>query len=455
MSKVPPLDKPRAARRTDVADRATTPSAHLSLPVGARVLDVLDVAYRARRPVLLEGPTGIGKSQIVVEFAARAGIDAIVLDLSLLEPPDLVGLPTIRDGRTHYASPAELPTSGRGVLILEELNRAEVPVMQPALQLLSARRLHAYELPPGWFCVASVNPEDGDYQVNRLDPALRARFLQLSVCADRDEWLRWATSRDVHPAVLDAVRDHADAFDDTPPRSWAYASELLHALRPAETSQRDLVRTVLRGYLSAPWALRVADALAGAAPTPALDVDALLDARGPAVLAEALRALSSQNRPDAVTAVASSLRRLFAGDAMAHAASAGRVTVASLERLVATLPGDLREQCLDALAEGPASVALVRTLDVDPAAVVGAGYAASGAMAKVRAWRESSQWHRGRLVVAGVLRALRTLDVAAHGALAGDAMRRAGLSTLADDMGPFGADLARWLRAHDLAVDAP
>ncbi|MCB9882928.1 MAG: AAA family ATPase [Planctomycetes bacterium] len=112
-------------------------------------MDLLDIAWRARRNVLLEGPTGIGKSAVVQQFAARAGIGFVVLDLSLLEPPDLVGLPVIREGRTHDAVPSELPTSVHGVLMLEELDRAEIPVMQPALQLLSARRLHDYELPPG------------------------------------------------------------------------------------------------------------------------------------------------------------------------------------------------------------------------------------------------------------------------------------------------------------------
>ena len=36
--------------------------------------------------------------------------------------------------------------------MLEELNRAERYIQQPALQLLSARKLHEYELPEGWVC---------------------------------------------------------------------------------------------------------------------------------------------------------------------------------------------------------------------------------------------------------------------------------------------------------------
>ena len=75
--------------------------------------------------MLLEGPTGVGKSEIVRHVAQALAIETIVLDLSLLEPPDLVGLPVVRDGRTEYALPHVLPKEGAGILLLEELNRAE------------------------------------------------------------------------------------------------------------------------------------------------------------------------------------------------------------------------------------------------------------------------------------------------------------------------------------------
>ena len=151
----------------------------LAVPVGPRLERVLTVAYRARRAVLLEGPTGVGKSEIVRRVAQALAIDTVVLDLSLLEPPDSVGLPMVKDGRTEYALPHVLPRAGSGILLIEELNRAERYIQQPALQLLSARRLHEYVLPEGWVCVATVNPQTSEYHVTALDKALRARFLQV------------------------------------------------------------------------------------------------------------------------------------------------------------------------------------------------------------------------------------------------------------------------------------
>ncbi len=316
------------------------PSAPPALPVGEPVIAVLTAAYRARRPVLLEGPTGIGKSQITAEFAGRSGLQHRVLDLSLLEPPDLVGLPQLRDGRTHYAFPAELPTDGVGVLMLEELNRAEIPVMQPALQLLSARRLHAYELPPGWFCVAAVNPEQDDYQVNRLDAALRSRFLQVFVRADRDEWLRWAQRANVHPIVQRLVREQPEVFATSSPRSWAYAGEVLAGLTPAELANRDLVLTLARGYLPVAWATALAEALAGLAATPPLDVARCFAAGGDRWFTDVVAALAAVGRTDAISMHVFALRQ---------AKSPAGFGAEHWERLLAAVPGDLRQQALAAV----------------------------------------------------------------------------------------------------------
>jgi hypothetical protein len=399
------------------------PANQLAVAIGPRVVEVLELAYRARRPILLEGPSGVGKSQIVEEFARASGLAFTVLDLSLLEPPDLVGLPVIVDGRTHYASPAELPTAGRGVLMLEELNRAEVPVMQPALQLLSARKLHTYELPPGWICVAAINPEEGDYQVNRLDPALRSRFLQLSVCADREAWLGWATHTNVHPVIARVVRDHSDAFDHASPRSWTYASDILHALRGDEPA--DLVRVALRGYLPSSWSLLVADALATTPVMPHVTLD------------DDLARIVKGARPDAVAMIASQLRLALASTDFVARVEAGKLTLAILEQRLAPLPGDLREQCLETAVESRAAATL---LGRDPREIA-TSYVGSSLQREVTTWRKELRVYRLRLVVAAVFHWLERetrLDpaMAPH------------LEAVAKDCGPVGDRLARWLRAH-------
>jgi MoxR-like ATPase len=372
----------------------------LAVPVGPRLERVLKVAYRARRAVLLEGPTGVGKSEIVRRVAADLGIATTILDLSLLEPPDLVGLPVVRDGRTEYALPHVLPREGAGILLLEELNRAERYIQQPALQLLSARRLHEYELPEGWVCVATVNPQTADYHVTALDKALRARFLQVTVRADRASWLAWAEVRNLHPGIVALAHAHERLLDDVPPRTWTYASELLQAFSPAELEDGALLRDALGGYLPAAWVEALLASKASWGQRLDFDVRALLSGYAAASpLAREIAGYRQRGQTDRLDEIVHRLAPLLAGPEAGVLAAQGQLTLASIEALLADLPGDQREKLQEALGSNPTAASLV---DVDPTDLL-AGFAGSAAEKKLAAWRaDSAKQHRVALAVTGL-----------------------------------------------------
>ena len=371
-----------------------------ALPIGPRVEAILEVAYRARRPVLLEGATGIGKSELVAAVARRLGIAHTVLDLSLLEPPDLVGLPLVEQGRTRYALPQILPREGEGILMLEELNRAERYIQQPALQLLTARTLHEYVLPPGWSCCAAINPETGDYQVTPLDAALRARFLQVPVRPDRASWLAWAGANGVHPAVIALVRAHERAFDHVPPRSWTYAAQVLTSMRPAELTDATLVRDVLSGYLPPVWVTALAASSQLAHRPLELEVHALLRDYGPkSAHAAQLRGWRERGESDRFDELTARLASILAGPECGVLIQKRELTLASLEALFADLPGDQREKLQEALGSNPTAVGL---LDVRPEEVV-TNYGGSAASKRVGEWKaQPGKQHRVALLVTAV-----------------------------------------------------
>lgn len=389
------MQRPRSAE-----PKSPTEVVSSALPLGPRVEAILEVAYRARRPVLLEGPTGIGKSELIGHVAKKLGIQHVVLDLSLLEPPDLVGLPIIEDGRTRYALPRFLPSSGAGILMLEELNRAERYIQQPALQLLTARTLHEYVLPEGWACFAAINPETGDYQVTPLDAALRARFLQVPVRADRAAWLAWAGSHGVHPAVMALARAHERIFNDVPPRSWTFASDVLLTMRPNELAQPALVRDVLSGYLPPIWAEALLSSGALLARPIDIDVAQLLREYAPkSAHAELLRGWKERGETDRIDELTARLSTILGGPECGVLVAQKTLTLPALEALFADLPGDQREKAQDALAGNPTACVL---LDVRPEEVI-TNYAGSPAMARVNAWKlDPAKQHRIGLLVTAV-----------------------------------------------------
>src|SRR5262245_35275208 len=137
----------------------------MRMSAGRPFVDLVKACYSADLPVMVMGPAGVGKSHLLVQAATTLGIEHRVCDLSVLEAPDLIGLPWRDNERTRYATPSFLPFLGKGLLILEELNRAAAQVRAPALQLLTARRLNEYHLPKGWLPVAAINPPQDDYEV--------------------------------------------------------------------------------------------------------------------------------------------------------------------------------------------------------------------------------------------------------------------------------------------------
>jgi len=369
------------------------------IPIGPRLAAVLELAYRARRPALLEGPTGIGKSDIVKQVAAKLGIAHVVLDLSLLEPPDLVGLPVIHEGRTRYAPPDILPQDGAGILMLEELNRAERYIQQPALQLLSARRLHGYELPPGWACFAAINPEGEGYHVTPLDRALRARFMHLHVRADRASFLAWALMNDVHPGIIALAQAHERILDEVPPRSWAYASEILKAATPEEIEGASLLRDALAGYLPPSWIeLLIAsrDSWHGRLP---FDVRALLaDYEKNPALSAAVRSFAEAGKTDRLDELTSRLCRLLEGPETGVLAGEQRISLSSFEGLIADLPGDQREKLQESLGKNPTATGLILK-DIRPEELI-QNYQGSAAERRIAAWRaDPIKQHRIALVV--------------------------------------------------------
>jgi MoxR-like ATPase len=236
-----------------------------TIKAGRPLVELFVLCFVADVPLLLVGPHGIGKSQIAKQAAEdEMGIGYICCVLSTMDPTDLEGLPWRDGGVTRYAPPDNLPRDkeSAGLLVLEELNRCERLVRAPALQMLTARALNSYALPPGWTPVACVNPEGGEYDVDPFDPALSSRFVKVNVAADRKEWLAWArrpgarpgangrsapdakffldkrawvAKQGIHPGVIAYVDSDDTAFDDTCPRDWEMVSKLVWAAEALES----------------------------------------------------------------------------------------------------------------------------------------------------------------------------------------------------------------------------
>jgi hypothetical protein len=162
----------------------------------SHIFSVMDTAMEAREldevfNPLFTGEAGLGKSQIVQQWVksqqkTNPEFGFIDLRIAYMEAPDLIGFPeTELDkhgvARTKHRLPEFWPTTGSGLLLLEEPNRGTTGVMNCLMQLLTDRKIHNYTLPKGWIIAGCINPDSSEYDVNSMDAALKNRFVPFEV----------------------------------------------------------------------------------------------------------------------------------------------------------------------------------------------------------------------------------------------------------------------------------
>lgn len=173
---------------------------------------VLDLALQARQQgerfiPLFTGDAGLGKSSIVQAWARRQGDDFGFIDLRLatMEPPDLIGLPVFEGGRTRHMLPEFWPMEGRGVIVLEEVNRTPTSTTNAVMQLLTDFKVHNYTLPPGWMIVSCIN-EGTSYDVNNMDAALQNRFVMYPINYDHKGFIAHMVEAGYDEGVINFVK---------------------------------------------------------------------------------------------------------------------------------------------------------------------------------------------------------------------------------------------------------
>lgn len=200
--------------------------------------------------IWLWGPHGIGKSESVEQVAKKLGIEFIDVRAALTEAGDWMGLPLEavdkETGETYakFAMSSFLPRdpNWKGILFLDELNRARPDIINCVFQLVLNRKImNHYELPKGASIVAAGNPGDAEYDVTAIDPALLGRFCHIDLSPTQSEWVDFSRESGVRkdiiqfiqsvPKMLDPKIKGFD-FDQVQPnrRGWTMLARVMDSL---------------------------------------------------------------------------------------------------------------------------------------------------------------------------------------------------------------------------------
>lgn len=202
-------------------------------------------------PVCIWGMHGIGKTALVEEYARERGWEfAYCAPAQFEEMGDLNGLPVLTEEggsrKTTFAPPAWVPTrEGPGILLLDDINRADDRILRGLMQLLQKSELFSWRLPPRWQIVATANPEGGDYSVTPMDDAMLTRMLHISMVFDAKAWAKWASRNDVDERGVAFVLTYPEAVTGrrTTPRSLTQFFQQITSIEDLK-AQADLVYTL-------------------------------------------------------------------------------------------------------------------------------------------------------------------------------------------------------------------
>lgn len=174
----------------------------------SQILASLNCLIDAQQPAMLHGSPGVGKSDVIRQLAKARGLELIDLRLSQLDPVDMRGVPSVDAKKkiTSWNVPSFLPTEGKGILFLDEINSAAQATQAAAYQLVLDRKLGDYTLPEGWSVIAAGNRTTDRAIVNQMSTALKNRFTHLNYEVNNDDWCEWALRSNISVEVLGFIR---------------------------------------------------------------------------------------------------------------------------------------------------------------------------------------------------------------------------------------------------------
>lgn len=226
-----------------------------------------------QRPLLLIGPPGIGKTQIMAQIAKECKIGLVSYTITHHTRQSAVGLPYIKEeefeGKTYSITEytmseiiasiyQKMKETGlkEGILFIDEINCVSETLAPTMLQFLQNKTFGNQKVPEGWIIVAAGNPPEYNKSVREFDMVTLDRVRYINVEANYHIWKEYALSKHLHPMILSylelkpsqfyRIETSIDGMEFVTARGW---EDLSHLITLYEKLNLDINKETIYQYL--------------------------------------------------------------------------------------------------------------------------------------------------------------------------------------------------------------
>jgi hypothetical protein len=190
-------------------------------------------------PVFLSGRPGIGKSDIIKQYADSIGRKLYTFYPAYMSADEVIGLPTV-DKATNsaaYTKSQLVNVEPNSVVFLDEITNTMPHVMAVLQQYILQRRIGDYSLPEDTIMILAGNRLEDGCNTNELSNAIINRINWFNYeGANIQEFTEYMEAANFHPAVRVCIKESPDflsskELDGNPfctPRSLEAFSRLLN-----------------------------------------------------------------------------------------------------------------------------------------------------------------------------------------------------------------------------------
>ena len=248
--------------------------------------EVILESYKVRVPLFIHGTFGIGKSDSVkaagkiIANSINSGIKdekkhltysedfedsnsddcftVRVIPAHHLDAGDLKGLPfpNKEHTKTTFLQTDYLPTSGKGLMFLDELNLAPPMVQGNLYQIILDGRLGNYKVPEGYACIAAGNMEEDRSHSFSMALPLKNRFIHVELKTPMvEDWINdYALPNGVDHRIMSFLKGQEGLLHNyrpelnledeeltsiATPRTWSFLSRLIKSIVPGDKEAPD------------------------------------------------------------------------------------------------------------------------------------------------------------------------------------------------------------------------